>query len=293
MKRVGVIGIPGKWSSERLAESLQKKTGFRLLVSMDEINLDINARAARCRGEKLNELDAIIIKKIGPSYSHHMLDRLEMLHFLNNNSVKIFSDPLRIKNAVDRLTCTLELARGDIPVPETVITENVEKALETVETFGKAVFKPLFTSKARGMKVIQRGPDALSAIEAFKDDDNPVMYIQKMVDIPGKDLGLAFLGGDYIATYARVGKNDSWNTTTHFGGRYEPHTPSQEIIDLAAKAQSLFNLDFTCVDVAETPDGPIVFEVSAFGGFRGLLEANNIDAAELYANYVLEKTEDA
>ena len=65
--------------------------------------------------------------------------------------------------------------------------------------------------------------------------------------------------------------------------------PGQDIIDLAHKAQALFGLDFTCVDVVETTDGPQVYEVSAFGGFRGLLEANGLDAAALYADYVLRK----
>ena len=55
-------------------------------------------------------------------------------------------------------------------------------------------------------------------------------------------------------------------------------------------ALTLFALmAITCVDVAETDDGPMVFEVSAFGGFRGLKEANSIDAAGLYVDYVLDR----
>ena len=115
------------------------------------------------------------------------------------------------------------------------------------------------------------------------------MYLQKMVEHPGKDMGVAFLGGEYLATYARVGDGQSWNTTTRSGGKYEPYEPSDEIKELAYKAQALFDLDFTCVDVVETPEGPKVFEVSAFGGFRGLLDANQIDAAAMYADYVLQR----
>jgi ribosomal protein S6--L-glutamate ligase len=46
-------------------------------------------------------------------------------------------------------------------------------------------------------------------------------------------------------------------------------------------------MDFTTVDVAETRDGPIVFEVSAFGGFRGASEGIGINAAQLYVEHVL------
>ena len=54
-------------------------------------------------------------------------------------------------------------------------------------------------------------------------------------------------------------------------------------------AQEPFGLTFTCVDVAETSPGPVVWEVSAFGGFRGLREARDIDAADLYVRFVLEQ----
>ena len=60
------------------------------------------------------------------------------------------------------------------------------------------------------------------------------------------------------------------------------------MIALAQKAQALFGLDFTCVDVALTKAGPMVFEVSAFGGFRGIHTARGIDVADLYVAHVLK-----
>lgn len=115
------------------------------------------------------------------------------------------------------------------------------------------------------------------------------MYIQRKLDLPGKDLGLMFLGGSYLGTYARISKNTSWNTTINSGGHYENYVPSQDIIDIAQRAQALFKLDFTTVDVAETDQGPVVFEVSAFGGFRGGLEGSGIDVAALYTDYVINR----
>ena len=115
------------------------------------------------------------------------------------------------------------------------------------------------------------------------------MYIQKKIDLHGKDMGIVFMGGEYLTTYARVQSEGAWNTTTRSGGKYESYDPPEEIIALAKKAQALFELDFTCVDVAETDDGPVVFEVSAFGGFRGILTARGIDAADLYADYIIRR----
>jgi ribosomal protein S6--L-glutamate ligase len=157
-----------------------------------------------------------------------------------------------------------------------------------VEDYGRAVVKPLFSTKARGMELVEPGPDLRQRLAAYKAAQG-FFYIQQAVDLGDEDLGVAFLGGEYLTTYARRRSPGAWNTTTAAGGRYVPHDPPREVIDLAARAQALFGLDFTCVDVALTPDGPLVFEVSAFGGFRGLLEARGLDAARLYADYAARR----
>jgi ribosomal protein S6--L-glutamate ligase len=262
--------------------------GERLLIAIDEVRLDLPSGRALCNGVNLMDLDALIIKKIGSRYSPDLLDRLEILRYVAEKGVPIFSSPLSILRVLDRLSCTITLQLAGIPMPPTTITESVEHALDAVREYGEAVFKPLYTSKARGMFVLREGPQARKAVEEYRAE-NPIMYIQKTIDLQDSDLGLAFLGGEYLTTYARCKTNGAWNTTTESGGKYAPFDPPAEVIDLAHKAQSLFDLDFTCVDVALTDQGPFVFEVSAFGGFRGLLEARNIDAARLYAEYVLKK----
>jgi len=52
-------------------------------------------------------------------------------------------------------------------------------------------------------------------------------------------------------------------------------------------SSTAFDLTFTTVDVALTADGPIVFEVSAFGGYRGVKEGCGLDAAALVTDHVI------
>ncbi len=289
--KIGVIGLKGAWSSEQLAKAVAEKTGRATKIfEMQDVRLDLPSGRAIVEGEDLSTYDALIIKKIGRQYSPDLLDRLEMLRMLEGRGVKIFSSPYSILRVLDRLTCTISLQLGNIPMPPTTITEDVDHALAAVEEYGEAVFKPLYSTKARGMFVLKPGPDARKIIEDYHKEYN-TMYIQKTIDLNDSDLGIVFLGGEYLTTYARCKTTDSWNTTTVNGGKYAPVDPPQEIIDLARKAQAIFNLDFTCVDVAITPDGPYIFEVSAFGGFRGLLDARGIDAAAHYVDYVIKKVE--
>lgn len=289
-KKIAVVGIPGKWSTEALADALEHRTGFRLVIDMADVTADLATGKVTARGIDLCKLDGVVVKKITETYSPHALDRLELLRLVEAAGVRVFSPAVNILRLINRLSCTVTLRNGGIPMPETQVTENVDIAVDAVKTFGSAVFKPLYSTKARGMTIIDTNqPDAeiIKAVTAFKAE-NPMMYIQRKLALPGQDLGLVFLGGAYHGAYARVAKDDAWNTTIHSGGKYARFECDSDVIEMARRAQDLFDMDFTTVDVAMTDQGPIVFEVSAFGGFRGAKEGIGIDAASLYADYVLD-----
>ena len=288
MIKIGVVGTPGGWSSEKLADALAKRTGFRLIIDLKNVCLDLDRKHVWYQGADIFRLDGLMVKKIGAHYSPALLDRLEILRFLHGQGLPVFSNPGNIMGVLNRLSCTITLQNGGIPMPPTTITHDVKMGVSAVENYGESVLKPMFSSKARGMELVRPGNDTRQRLEAFSEKYG-MMYIQKKVDFGGRDLGLVFLGGAYLTTYARCAQGTSWNTTTRSGGEYQPFDPSLEIIELAHSAQALFGLDFTCVDVAQTADGPVVFEVSAFGGFKGIHTARGMDAADFYAAYVLQQ----
>lgn len=291
-RRIGVIGVPGGWSTERFADVLAEKTGYRRVIDLQDVSVDLKSGQARAGDLDIRSLSALVVKKIGPDYSPELLDRLEMLNFLSTTGVRIFSKPESMLKLVNRLSCTVRLRAAGIPMPPTVITESLDDAESAVFTYGEAVLKPHYTSKARGMRLLSASAGrerVRGELEEFKALGNRLLYVQKKVSVPERDLGLAFLGGEYLGAYARVRAAGAWTTTTREGGHYASCEPRPEIISLAARSQALFGLDFTSVDIAETDEGPVVFEVSAFGGFRGLSVGAKIDAAGLYADYILEK----
>lgn len=295
MTEIAVIGLEGAWSSEVLVDAFRSKGAKCSLVNMARVSLDSSPLSVRCETAEgtrnLLDFDAVFVKKIGPSYSPHMLDRLEILRVAEARGVVFCSRPSRILRLLDRLACTATLLAHEIPMPPTVVTEDVSFACETIERFGSAILKPLYSTKARGMQRIEWTKPARveDSVRSFIAEGNPNVYLQKQLALSGRDLGVVFLNGEYVGNYARVGSAKSWNTTIHEGGAYEAADPGDEIIELARRAQEPFGLDFTCVDVAITADGPVIFEVSAFGGFRGLRDGLDIDAADLVTDHVLNK----
>lgn len=286
---IAVIGIPGKWSTEVLADRLEAKTGTRHVIDMADVTFDSSAGTLTANGLDLTSIDGIVVKKISQQYSPATLDRLELLRVAEAQGVRVFSPASSMLRLIDRLSCTVTLRNHDIPMPDTCVTESIDHAIAFIHQSEAVVLKPLFSTKARGMTVLSadHGDDNLKqALDTFQKD-NPVLYIQRKIALSGRDMGLMFLGGNYLGAYARVAQNDSWNTTIHSGGKYQNVVPTDDIIAMAHEAQSLFDMDFTTVDIAETDNGAICFEVSAFGGFKGGLEGTGIDVAELYADYVL------
>lgn len=289
--RLAVVGVRGGWSSELLARRAAEATGCEpLVIELERLSLDLETGRALYEGLDLSRCGGLLLKKLGPEYSPGLLDRLEMLRFLEGRGVRMFSRPGAVAGLLDRLACTTAMALGGVPMPPTTVTEDLDAAQAAVEAYGEAVLKPLYSTKARGMVVLRPGSGLRAALKDYLRAQG-FFYIQKTVVLGERDLGVVFLGGEYLTTYSRRRQPDAWNTTTASGGRYEPFDPPSEVIDLAWRAQHLFGLDFTCVDVALTDNGPQVFEVSAFGGFRGILEARGLDAAKLYAEYAAGRIE--
>lgn len=288
---LGVVGIPGGWSTERLARAIRGAGAQAQVVELGACALRLPDRRLFHRGRALDDLDAAVVKKIGDTADGWVVqERINMLRHLEAGGVRVLSQPDRLETAVNRYRMTVELARAALPVPETVVTEDIEEAESAVDRFGAAVLKPLFTSKGRGMHRLEPSGDLRPTLERYRMDGLGPYYLQRFVKHPGRDLGVAVLEGRVVGAYWRVAGRDQWMTTIRSGGRYEPADPPIEALDIAVRAANHFGLLFTGVDLMETPDGGfVVLEVSAFGGFRGLLNACGIDAAPLLAQALLRR----
>ena len=288
--RVGVIGIEGAWSTEVLADALEQRTGFRGVIDLADAVTDLDAGTVRASGIDLHELDGVVVKKLDKAYSPDMFPRLDILRYLESRGVRVFSRPACIAGMLNRLGCTATLRTHDVPMPPTEITEDLGHAAAAVRRFGKAVLKPLYSTKARGMTLVSADQDDLEVqLADYKAAGNPCLYLQKVLPLPDRDYGVVFLGDEYLGAYARVRGQGAWSTVSAQGGHYACYEAPPRVIELARRAGMPFGLDYTSVDVAEVDGEYVVFEVSAFGGFRGLRDGCGLDVAPRYADHVVRE----
>ena len=287
--RIAVIGNPGKWSTEVLADAIEHRTGFRLVTQLSAMELDLNQSVLRSESHNLCDLDGIIIRKVGANFGPVSLEHLEMLRVAEHAGVRIFNSPNALIRLLDRLTCSVTLHNHHIPLPPTLVTESIDIAIKQVRLWDKAVLKPLFSTKARGMQVLsssQSDKVLQTQLTRYKTR-HPLLYLQKFVELNGEDMGLIFINNSYQGAYSRIAGNKAWNTTVNSGGRYGPSSPNQEMVEIAQRAQAAFELDYAIVDMAQTQKGPVVFEVSALGGFKGAAIGSGINLAERLSDFAI------
>jgi ribosomal protein S6--L-glutamate ligase len=292
---LAVVGQPGAWSTERLADALRAAGANAAVVDLAACSLRLPDRRLFHLGRPLEGLDGAVVKKLGDTADGWSVqERIGMLRHLEASGVPVLSAPDHLHVAVNRYRMTCELVRAGLPVPPTTVTEDIDEAADAVARFGTAVIKPLFTSKGRGMRRLEPTRDLRGELEAHRDSGLGPFYLQRFVKHPGRDLGVAVLDGRCLGAYWRVAAGEQWMTTILSGGRYEKAEIAPEIADMAVVAARHFGLIFTGVDLIEDSDGRFsVLEVSAFGGFRGLLNGCGVDAAPRLAEVVLRRFREA
>jgi ribosomal protein S6--L-glutamate ligase len=279
--RVAVAGVPGAWSSERMREALQERDIDSFVFSLGDCLHELSTGRVTLGEQDLGELDGIIIKKLAPQDSAVARLRLHMMRSLEAQDVRIFSPAAVIERAMDRYGMNRELTAAGLPLPETIAFESVEGLRVAIDKLGDAVVKPVYTSKGRGMFRARAGEELPEW-----DPENGRWLAQRFVNAPGRDIGACVLGGRYVGAFYRVASEGRWMTTTLSGGHYEPCELDEHGQKIAVQAANLFGLDYTVVDLVEDGEDYLLYEVSAFGGFRGLWTANQIDVAGLYAEYI-------
>lgn len=287
---IGVIGIRGAWSTESLSKHLQQKNAGGAVIELGEISYGLVDGSWFHPQYELASFDGFILKKMGREYSPGLMDELELLELMERRGFRFFSSPKKIRRMISRLSCTLRLREQQIPMPPTFISESIDAAVAWAVENAPVILKPLYSTKARGMALLEDEQTAREKITALVESGEKVIYLQQKYELDGSDYGLVFLAGNYVGAYARVGDGRTWHTTTREGGTYAPFEPSQALIDLARRAQAPFGLDFTCVDIADSREaGPIVFEVSAFGGYKGLFRSTGLDASDMLTDFAISQ----
>ncbi|MCC6015903.1 MAG: RimK family alpha-L-glutamate ligase [Desulfurococcaceae archaeon] len=235
------------------------------------------------------DVDGAILRDLGTSLTlETFLRRCNVIRHLEMLGTLVVNPIESVITARDKYRSLLLLFKAGIPVPKTYVLEDFMIVPKIVETWGKAVVKPIVGSMGFGV-VMTENPDVAYTVARTLLQLKQPIYIQRYVEKPGRDIRVLVIGNEIAAAYYRVQVSpNAWKTNVAQGAKpVLIPKPDKELEDLALKVIKILNLHYAGIDVVESPDGYKVLEVNAAPQWKGLQKATGINPATKLATYVV------
>ena len=278
--RIGVFGNHDSWYVNELCRVGTARAHVMLPLLFDQFAAKVQTGGVdfRCGDIDLRSLDVVLVRTMPPGTLEQVVARMDMLAGLEVCGVRVINSPRALESAVDKYLTTQRLALAGIPVPATIVCENSDTALEAFEALGRdVVVKPLFGAEGRG---IMRVSDPELALRAFRTLERlgAVLYLQKFVAGPGFDIRVLLLDDQLVGSMKRIPKPGDFRANISQQGTGVFHIPNEREMELALQAANITGSLFAGVDLMYNADHePLVIEVNAVPGWRGLQRSCDID----------------
>lgn len=235
----------------------------------------------------LEDLDALIVRPVGRGSVEELVFRMDVLYRLQRFGLYVINPPEAIEHCVDKYDVLALLEEGNLPVPRTVTTENVDEALKAfIELDRDVVIKPLFGSRGLGSTRIRDEEIAFSVFRAIRFYHG-MIYLQEFLPHGSSDIRAFVIDGRVVAAMRRVAKG--WKTNYSQGSRPESVKLAKDLDDMAIKSAECVGCKIAGVDILETRKGPYVVEVNSQPGWKGLQSVTRINVADRIVEFVLSQ----
>ena len=233
-----------------------------------------------------------------PSNMLHRGSTFELVHRIQ--ILKRIEEKAKVINPVDSMLnyskehLTLQLNRLGISHPETLITENIEKAADFATRLhedGKdVVIKPICLSRGTGVSKLSwiRSREDLTQYLLWyaRNFGEGVFYLQEYVSNLGYDVRCLVVDGEVIGREKRSNPED-FRYNVAAGGTAEPFLDDC-YDELAIRVADAVELKITGLDILPVKDGePIVLEANCYPGYKALMQTTGVQVPELIVEYFL------
>ena len=208
--------------------------------------------------------------------------------------VTVFNSAAATEVCGDKWRTTLALTAAALPTPRTALGLTPDAALDALDEIGyPAVVKPLVGSWGRLVVPLADRAAAEGVFEyiaALPAPASHLVYVQELIDKPGRDIRAIVVGGELLGAVYRTGAG--LRTNVALGAQTMACEPSPEIAKLAEAAAAAVDADIAGVDLIEDRDGRLlVLEVNhrvEFSGFQAAL-GDRVDVADRIVRHVTER----
>ena len=241
-------------------------------------------------GRKNLMLDGALVRGLGLINSIETLfKRLSVIKHLELSNKVVMNSSESILKARDKFVAYQTLKMEGLPTPPTILTEDIYLVPEIVKEWGSVVIKPLIGSMGYGA-VLVRDPDVAYVIgKAWQTHGQPIL-VQKYVRKKDRDIRILVIGEEVIGGIYREAPENTWKTNVAQGGKARKVASlTEELRELALKSTEILGLDYSGVDIGESDEGYVIYEVNAMPNWQGFMEATGINPAKHIAEFIVRK----
>lgn len=214
---------------------------------------------------------------------------------LESLGVPVLNSAAAIQTCGDKWQTSLALAAAGLPTPRTALGLTPAAALTALEEdIGyPALVKPLIGSWGRlivELRDRRMAEEVFEYVSALPGPQSHLVYVQELIDKPGRDIRAIVIGGELLGATYRVAAGTRTNVAR--GAVSQPCPETADITKLAVAAAAATGADIAAVDLIEDGEGQIlVLEVNhrpEFSGFQAAM-GDRIDVADRITGYFLAR----
>ena len=285
MKKIGIaVKDPDDWTGVALCNSVTRSGMQPVVFNFRGATSDIRSGKISASKIELSALDAIIIRDLGPAESNGAALRFDILCQLKDSGVAVINPPEAIARAANKYVSSCLFQKNGIPTPQTVVTGDMDAALRTLSSFGRAVVKPVFGYKGIGVECVTDDPGGESKLRMLLEK-NGMLYMQEFISNPGRDIRVFVVDGKVKGSIYRIAPIGSWINNLSQGGRAEVCALTMNQEKIALEAAKVTGTVYAGVDIIEG-DRDYVLEINGTPSGKGIFEACGVDVTAGIVEYV-------
>ncbi|MBC2761834.1 MAG: RimK family alpha-L-glutamate ligase, partial [ANME-2 cluster archaeon] len=223
----------------------------------------------------------------GSGGSEDMPYRLDVLCNLERSGLKVVNPPEAIRMAANKHMCSYLFREHGLPTPDTILTTDLDTALNAIRDWGRAVVKPIFGFKGMDIHCVVDDEHSVKLLSSVIDSRG-VLYLQRFISNPGRDIRVFVVDRDVPAAIYRLAPPGSWINNLSRGGSHKICEVTGEIAGLAVEAAGAVGAVYAGVDLIEGEDGLQILEVNGTPSGRGIYEACGVNVAQDIVKCVLD-----
>ena len=293
--QVLILSARTGWHTDELCRALAARGHHARVSPYESLTAEFGRRGdlKTDTNASVFDVDAVLARIIPNGSLEQIIFRVNTLHWLEQRGIAVVNSARAIERSVDKFYTTALLQEAGLPVPETVVCDRADAAMEAIRRMlasgGEVIVKPIFGSMGHGLVRIADAELAWRVVRPL-EQMRSVFYVQRAIDSGGRDVRLFVVGGRVVGAIERTAPPGDWRTNVARGGIARAIEPSSEWKDHALTAARAVGADYAGVDLLESRTGEVfVLEVNGIPGWKGLQGASAFDVAASIVELVEER----